>query len=226
MRKLSRLISMLLCAALCAGVIPAFAESDAFLEMNGVYLEYAFTVPERGREESASYLDRSKSAILERLFGFGYQSVRIITIDGGTGIRIEVSGVTDPNEVASKIGGAAKLSFRYEDDTEFLTSKNVASVGAAYDEWSGYYVVLELDDEGAEIFAEATEKAVGHCIGIYLDDTLLMNPRIEQPIYGGIIAIRGGFTVEEAANMAAQIQAGALPFELTLVRMGTMQIVR
>ena len=223
MRKLCVLLAVLFSLALCVEAA-AFAEGGASPAADGVWLEYELLEPETDDEERETLFGHWESFLRGRLLEQRYEDVSVIALEGGAGIRVEVPGAADPDTLVAWIGKPPVLSFRYEDGTEFLTSKNVASAGAVYDEWTGYYVALQLDDEGAEILAEATEKAKGHCIGIYIDDTLLMNPRVEWPINGGSIAITGDFTEEEAANMAAQIQAGALPFERTLVRMGTMQM--
>ena len=224
MKKVRSIISGLLCIMLCLYMIPAFAESDTLVEMNGVYLEYSFSVSESRKDEAETLFNAAFSMLQERFLEKGYTIARICAIDGGIGIRLELRDVTDPVSASAEIGSAAVLSFRYEDGTEFLTNKNVKSVTAEYDEDKGYYIALELDSEGAEIFAEATKKSINHTIGIYLDEELLMCPFIGDAIYGGNIAITGMFTEEQANEYALMIQAGALPFQLTLVRSGTIWI--
>ena len=78
-----------------------------------------------------------------------------------------------------------------------------------------YVVSLEFSDEGKEKFAEATERLVGGTISIWMDDVRLSAPTVNAVISDGKCVIEGNFTSESATTLAAQIQAGALPFALT-----------
>ncbi len=77
-----------------------------------------------------------------------------------------------------------------------------------------YVVQLELSDEGKEKFSEGTGRLVGQVISIWMDDVMLSYPRVDAQITDGNAVISGTFTGEEATTLAAQIQAGALPFAL------------
>lgn len=77
-----------------------------------------------------------------------------------------------------------------------------------------YVVSLELSDEGAQKFAEATARLQGQTISIWMDDVRLSAPTVNAAISDGKCVIEGNFTSESATQLAAQIQAGALPFAL------------
>lgn len=77
-----------------------------------------------------------------------------------------------------------------------------------------YVVSLKLSDEGKEKFAEATGRLVGQVISVWMDDVRLSAPTVDEVISNGECVIRGSFTSESATTLAAQIQAGALPFAL------------
>ena len=77
-----------------------------------------------------------------------------------------------------------------------------------------YVVSLELSSEGAAKFAEATERLQGQTISIWMDDVMLSAPTVNAVISDGKCVIEGNFTSESATQLAAQIQAGALPFAL------------
>ena len=49
---------------------------------------------------------------------------------------------------------------------------------------------------------------------IILDGQIISAPRVNEPISGGQCSITGGFSQEEASNLAALIRGGALPLEL------------
>ncbi len=87
----------------------------------------------------------------------------------------------------------------------------------AVSEWA---VTFELDDDGADAFAEATTAAVGSPpptdqIAIVVDQVVISSPSVINPITGGSGEITGGFSETEAKDLATQLQAGALPVELT-----------
>ena len=188
----------------------------------GVYIEYEATAPEGSESDFSTLMDGTVKVIQNRLTGAGYSEATVQTINNGTGIRAEIPSVTDPEAIVQLVGKTAVLSFRDADGHEFMTGKNVKSATAAYDsqEGKGYYIALDLDSEGADLFGAATaaaalKKSTGqNQISIYLDNELLMNPSADSAIYGGNIAITGGFTQEVAREYAIQIQSGALPLNL------------
>ncbi len=88
----------------------------------------------------------------------------------------------------------------------------------AYD----YVVSLELSDAGKEKFAEATTRLQGQVISIWMDDVMISYPTVNSPITDGKGVIEGNFTSEEATQLAAKIQAGALPFALETVNFNSL----
>lgn len=63
---------------------------------------------------------------------------------------------------------------------------------------------------------------MGDVILIYMDDTLLSSPGVEEAIYGGQAMISGDFTTEEAKELADKINSGALPFSLATKSFSTI----
>lgn len=112
----------------------------------------------------------------------------------------------------------ARLTFRDPDGNIVLEGSDVVRSYAAVNPETGEPVVeLELSDQGAEKFSEATAKLVGQVISIYMDDILLSAPQVKQQITGNRAYIEGSFTVEEAVALAEKINAGALPFALEVI---------
>ncbi len=148
----------------------------------------------------------------------------------------------DPEKAINELAATAMLTFReggsYETmeygengepiyktptgttaDTIILEGSDVVSAQPAVtqNESTGateYVVSLELSDAGKEKFAEATERLVGQTISIWMDDVRLSAPTVNAVISDGKCVIEGSFTSESATTLAAQIQAGALPFAL------------
>lgn len=148
----------------------------------------------------------------------------------------------DPEKAINELSATAMLTFReggeyetmdYDEngnpvyktpagttaDTIILEGSDVVSAqpGVQQDQDSGtaqYVVQLEFSDAGKEKFAEATGRLVGQTISIWMDDVRLSAPTVNSVISDGKCIIEGNFTSESATTLAAQIQAGALPFAL------------
>lgn len=149
---------------------------------------------------------------------------REITVDKKNGhilVRFPwKSGETefDPKAALEELGEMARLTFRDPDGNIVLEGSDVVRSYAAVNPETGEPVVeLELSDQGAEKFSEATAKLVGQVISIYMDDILLSAPQVKQQITGNRAYIEGSFTVEEAVALAEKINAGALPFALEVI---------
>lgn len=77
-------------------------------------------------------------------------------------------------------------------------------------------VSVRFNKEGAALFAEITKNNVNRQLGIFLDGELLSAPNINEPITGGTAIISGGFTAEEAKELAQNLNFGALPVPIEL----------
>jgi len=140
---------------------------------------------------------------------------------------------TDFNAEAAveELGSMANLTFRegFEYDADgkpagttlekiVLTGADVLSAEAVYTtDQSGNttnMIQLKLKDSGREKFAEATGRLIGQQISIWMDDTVLSAPYVQEQIVDGVAQISGSFDAESAVALANRINAGALPFAL------------
>ena len=85
---------------------------------------------------------------------------------------------------------------------------------------SQWTVSFQLDSDGADRFAKETTEAVGSPpptdqIAIVVDRVVISSPTVQSAITGGSGEITGGFSEAEAKDLATQLNAGALPVELT-----------
>ena len=138
----------------------------------------------------------------------------------------------DPVKAIDELAATAKLTFRDEAGNVLMDGSSVEKAQAGVNTESGsageYLVLLDLTSEGAQIFAEATKANLGKSIGIYMDETLLSAPVVENNeknkngITGGSASITGDFTAEEATKLANQINGGALPFALETASYGSI----
>lgn len=83
-------------------------------------------------------------------------------------------------------------------------------------------ISFRLDNTGGRRFADVTRKNVGKPFAIVLDGQVLSAPVIREPILGGSGQISGGFTVQEASDLALLLRAGALPAPMGVVEERTV----
>lgn len=178
-------------------------------------------------EDLKKAMEQTQSVIEERVNQMGL-SEPVVTIEGEKRIRVELPGAEDAQEAIDQIGKTAQLQFALADGTVVLDGGNVKDAEATMDEDSaGYAVALQFDSEGGDLFYEATRKAYSgevtsaiegvpnNSILIILDGQIISYPGVKNgPISGGNCSITGGFSQEEASNLAALIRGGALPLEL------------
>lgn len=140
------------------------------------------------------------------------------------------------DEAIKELAATAELTFRMGTDQSgevIVTGKNVKRAYSSYQQTdqSGvreHVVNLEFDSEGAEKFSQATLTASQNNsqISIWMDDDMISAPSVSKQIPDGECYISGGgdngFTAEEAAKLANTINAGALPFGLTVESYGTI----
>ncbi len=99
-------------------------------------------------------------------------------------------------------------------DKVLLSGKDIKSSAAVYQEGQ-YLVSLNFTDEGAKKFKEATTTYLNDYIGIYLDEVAISWPTVNSTIDTGEAVIQGSFTSDDAKDLAAKINAGALPYAMT-----------
>jgi preprotein translocase subunit SecD len=100
-----------------------------------------------------------------------------------------------------------------------ITSAN-ASLSGSNQSIAEWVINFVLDSEGTAAFATATREAVNaqspqNQIAIAVDHSIISNPVVQSPITAGRGQITGNFTEETAKNLAAILNAGSLPVNLT-----------
>lgn len=187
----------------------------------GVYVEYQAVKPEGSDSDFETLLNSTISVIQARLTQKGYPESTVVKM-GTDGIRVEIPSVSDPNEILNLIGSPAKLEFRTPEGEVFMEGKDVESAVATYSaENGGYVVAFTLTRSGASIFADYTAKYIGKTLSIYLDDVEVSSPTVQSVITGGSGVITVG-SEAYAQTLAAQIQSGALPMEITQQKVDTV----
>ncbi len=121
----------------------------------------------------------------------------------------------DAQKAIAELGETAKLTFRDEKGNVLLDGIEVAqSTVHSNPETSRYEVSLTFTSRGATLFAQATKQNIGKRIGIYMDDTLISDPTVEDVIASGRASISNTGTYDQTNALAQKIAAGALPFSM------------
>jgi protein-export membrane protein SecD len=83
-------------------------------------------------------------------------------------------------------------------------------------------VVLTFNSEGQKLFSKITKENVNRILAIFLDGQPISTPVIREEITSGDAVISGGFQVNEAKQLARNLNYGALPVEIKLISTQTI----
>jgi len=168
-------------------------------------------------------------------------------VSGTDAVIVELPGVSDVEEAKGIVGKTAQLEF-YEQTSEQITEEDINtesvlpgfqptdlngshlkkaevqfSGGAGNQAVSGTPEIgLTFTSEGGDIFREITKRNVGKPVAIILDGKVISAPTVQTVIENGKAVITGEFSIEEAKNLAIQLNAGALPVPISLIEERTV----
>ncbi len=99
-----------------------------------------------------------------------------------------------------------------------LSGKQLKKSQVSFDQQLGQpIVILQFDDEGKQLFKELTEENKGKRIAIFLDDSMISSPVVNDVIRDGEAVISGSFKLIEAKELSRSLNAGALPVPINLI---------
>jgi len=78
-------------------------------------------------------------------------------------------------------------------------------------------IIFKMSDSSKMAFADLTRANVGHKLEIRIDGKVVSAPVIVQAIFGGTGQVVGHFTVEQARDIAARLNAGTSKLEVEIV---------
>ena len=184
------------------------------------------------------------AAIEARLQAIGLTGATVKKQDDGL-IVVQLPKVDNIEQVVSLITGKAEFDLREvvvdkngqpvlntEGNKQWVIAKAIGSDGQET-ELTGKYlkpnaqvvlmpqtkepeVAFEWNEEGAVLFEQITQRNVGKPLGIFLDDELISAPMVMAVIKDkGVIT---GLKLDEAQTLAIQLNSGAIPVSLRVVR--------
>lgn len=213
----------------------------------GTHLLYDADLGNIEEQYKAGAMDGLRDVIERRvnLYGIGEPVVQVNkTTNGQYRLIVELAGVKNISDAIKMIGETPYLEFRtmrsQEETAQILEKQQQGDFSALTQDpytlptqLNGKYlkranlsfdpnsrkpiVEIEFNDEGAKLFEDLTAQNIGNQIAIYLDNSPISAPRVNEKIGGGKAVITGQFTVDEAKQMVQRLNSGALPVPIKLV---------
>jgi len=161
---------------------------------------------------------QGNDAILVQLPGIKNQQQALRAL-GTTGLLEFVDVASLPASEAATIKGwdgrSPKPELKAGSYKPIFTGEVVKNANASVDQQGKPEVTLQFDATGTQKWAAYTSSHVGQQVAIVLDRQVQSAPSIREAITGGDTAISGSFTAAQVKELAAILQAGSLPVELT-----------
>jgi protein-export membrane protein SecD len=220
--------------------LPKFPKKNFKLGLDlqgGVHLVYQADLSQIEEKERKFVMDGLKDILERRVNLFGV-SEPLIQVQGER-IIVELPGVVDPVKAVEEIGKTPYLEFREESEkfreisekkeateSEILEAFKPTPLTGRYLKRADFFldpmtsepsVTLEFNEEGAKIFEDLTQRNIGKHLAIFIDQKMISSPVVREKISGGKAQITGRFTVEEAKELARNLNAGALPAPIKLI---------
>jgi protein-export membrane protein SecD len=189
-------------------------------------------------------LKQSIEIIRRRIDDVGTKEPSILQ-RGDKRILVELPGIDNPERVKELLGKTAQLTFRLvSNDDEFGSEKfilsetneeltinkrvvisgdNLVDAQPRFDDRSNQpLVTFTLDRLGSQKFGKITTANVGKRLAIILDNTIISAPQIREAITAGTGTISGGFSFQEATDLALLLRSGALPTPINIIEERTV----
>lgn len=206
----------------------------------GTELVYKADTSDTPLEERSEALEALHGVIDRRvnLFGVAEPLVQIEQASALSGTNedrliVDLPGVTDIEAAVAALGKTPTLEFKLATTTQtgaaatttfvatgltgrYLSNAVLQFGSGATAGLSAPQVLLNFNQEGADLFAKITTEHVGEQLAIFLDGQPISAPVIQEPITGGQASINGQFTAAEARDLVNNLNFGALPVPIEL----------
>lgn len=204
--------------------------------LGGAHLVYEADLSGVSGDDRESSMAGVRDVIERRvnLFGVGEP---LVQVSADNRLIVELPQVKDVGEAIKLIGETPFLEFKELagefsptatiSTTDFistgLTGRQLERAYLSFDSNTNLpQVSLEFNDDGSRLFSEITKRNIGRLVAIFLDGVPISIPRVNDEIITGQAVITGGFTVNEAKELAQRLSAGALPVPIKLISQQTI----
>lgn len=215
--------------------------------LGGAHLEYQADFSGVKDQSPADAMSGVRDVIERRVNLFGV-SEPVVQIEGTDRLIVELAGISDIKQAIQLIGITPFLEFReqrpdaerdtileaqktgkrLDEDPYFiptgLSGKHLTKSTLIFDQTTGRpEVSLELNDEGAKLFAAITRKNLNKNIAVYLDGQPISIAVVQSEIPSGKAVISSpNFTPQAAKELVNRLNAGALPVPINLISQQTV----
>ncbi|MCQ2440494.1 MAG: protein translocase subunit SecD [Clostridia bacterium] len=187
-------------------------------------VEAVFSPDKSGVDITSDDMDAAKTIIETRLVNNNITDYEVYTDNNTHQIIVRFPWAAgesdfDAQSAVQELGETALLTFcRNEDQNDVILkgSEDIKNAQAGPDENGNFVVYLNFTDAGTSKFAAATAQLVGQKISIWMDNQEISAPTVNQAITNGSAYINGMANADEAKSLADKINAGSLPFALTV----------
>ncbi len=97
-----------------------------------------------------------------------------------------------------------------------LDGANFKFASVTYDQFGAPQVAIQFDDEGGRKFEDLTERLTGKQLAIFVGGEIVSAPRVNQKIVGGQAVITGAGTLQDALQLANDLNTGAIDAPIIL----------
>lgn len=170
-------------------------------------------------------MDAAKAIIETRMVNKNITDYEVYTDADNHQIIVRFPWAADESDfdaaaAVQELGETALLTFCEGESNETVIlsgATDIKKAKAALNEQTNEPIVsLELTDIGATKFSAATSRLKGSVISIWMDETMISAPTVNEVITTGEAMISGMESAEAAKELADKINAGSLPFALTV----------
>lgn len=227
------IIMVLLSIGLGFLVKPIFNQLNFGLDLQGGF-EILYQVKSvDGEKVTKDMVTNTYKTVERRIDSLGVTEPSIV-VEGDDKIRIQIAGVTDPDEARSMLKQAANLTFRDTSDNLLMNASVLRSGGAKVSTDASGRPAVALSVKDKDKFYDVTKKIStmeDNRIVIWLDyedgdsfqteqymcgtenSNCLSVASVSQGFASDVI-IQGNFTEEEVSNLVDLINSGSLPTKL------------
>ncbi|OGM59748.1 protein-export membrane protein SecD [Candidatus Woesebacteria bacterium RIFCSPLOWO2_01_FULL_39_10b] len=233
MRKIWSVSFIFLLTLVAAYIALKFDLKLGFDLAGGSHLVFEADTSKIPAERRITAIQGVRDVIERRVNFFGIAEPSVVTseFERKDRIIVELPGVSDTKQAVYLIGKTAQLSFAEVKESSpsavlmpaNLTGADLSSAEVVFDRNTGKpSISIQFTKEGGEKFAAITKRNVGKQLPIILDNEIIQQPVVQEEILGGAAQITGNYTLEEAKQVAVQLNAGALPVPVSLVEERTV----
>ena len=104
-----------------------------------------------------------------------------------------------------------------ENGRAIINGNDIDNAMQDFDQRGRIGVSIKMTGKGASKWSSLTNQNVGKTVAICMDDMVVSSPVVNEPMNTGTAIITGSYTVDEAKEFAALLNAGSLPAPCVIV---------